>query len=167
MKIKQKQLFIYCLVIGLILVLTIVMPACSPKSTTTTTGTQTSSSNTMIITTTTTTTTKSSSLSKTTSTPKSTATLTSVGISPTNPPNLKLSFTQNFIATGNYSDGSTADVTSLVTWNSSDPAKAAFLSVSGGLLTGISQGNGITITATYQGMTSNAVNINVIGSGMP
>jgi uncharacterized protein YjdB len=55
----------------------------------------------------------------------------------------------------------------LVTWNSSDPAKAAFLSVSGGLLTGISLGNGITITATYQGMTSNAVNINVIGSGMP
>ena len=165
MKIKRKQLFGYCLLIGLILVLTIVMPACSPKSTTTTAGTQASSSNTMIITTTTTT--KSSSLSKTTSTPKSTATLTSVGISPTNPPNLKLSFTQNFIATGNYSDGSTADVTSLVTWNSSDPAKAAFLSVSGGLLTGISLGNGITITATYQGMTSNAVNINVIGSGMP
>ena len=166
MKIKRKQLFGYCLLIGLILVLTIVMPACSPKSTTTTAGTQASSSNTMIITTTTTTT-KSSSLSKTTSTPKSTAALTSVGISPINPPNLKLSFTQNFVATGNYSDGSTADVTSLVTWNSSDPAKAAFLSVSGGLLTGISLGNGITITATYQGMTSNAVNINVIGSGMP
>ena len=165
MKIKRKQLFGYCLLIGLILVLTIVMPACSPKSTTTTAGTQASSSNTMIITTTTTT--KSSSLSKTTSTPKSTVALTSVGISPINPPNLKLSFTQNFVATGNYSDGSTADVTSLVTWNSSDPAKAAFLSVSGGLLTGISQGNGITITATFQGMTSNAVNINVIGSGMP
>ena len=166
MKIKRKQLFGYCLLIGLILVLTIVMPACSPKSTTTTAGTQASSSNTMIITTTTTTT-KSSSLSKTTSTPKSTVALTSVGISPINPPNLKLSFTQNFVATGNYSDGSTADVTSLVTWNSSDPAKAAFLSVSGGLLTGISLGNGITITATFQGMTSNAVNINVIGSGMP
>ena len=165
MKIKRKQLFGYCLLIGLILVLTIVMPACSPKSTTTTAGTQASSSNTMIITTTTTT--KSSSLSKTTSTPKSTVALTSVGISPINPPNLKLSFTQNFVATGNYSDGSTADVTSLVTWNSSDPAKAAFLSVSGGLLTGISLGNGITITATFQGMTSNAVNINVIGSGMP
>jgi len=165
MKIKRKQLFGYCLLIGLILVLTIVMPACSPKSTTTTAGTQASSSNTMIITPTTTT--KSSSLSKTTSTPKSTVALTSVGISPINPPNLKLSFTQNFVATGNYSDGSTADVTSLVTWNSSDPAKAAFLSVSGGLLTGISLGNGITITATFQGMTSNAVNINVIGSGMP
>jgi len=29
-------------------------------------------------------------------------------------------FTQNFVATGTYSDGSTADVSSLVTWHSSD-----------------------------------------------
>jgi uncharacterized protein YjdB len=55
----------------------------------------------------------------------------------------------------------------LVTWNSSDTTKAEFINPNGGLLTGVSLGSGITITATYQGMTSNTVNINVVGSGMP
>ena len=161
MKIKSMRLYGFCLVIGMITLLTLALSACSSGSSSTSvvTSSSNSSTTTEIISTTTKTTT---SYSKTTTTGKVTATLTSIAISPTSPPNLKLGFTQNFIATGNYSDGSTADVTSLVTWNSSDPAKAAFLSVSGGLLTGISQGNGITITATYQGMTTNSVSITTI-----
>jgi trimeric autotransporter adhesin len=165
MKIKQLQLLGYCLVIGLVIILTMGLSACgSSKSPSTTTETQDSSSNTMI--TTTTTTTKSSSSSKTTTTPKSTAALTSIAISPASPPNLKLSFTQNLIATGTYSDGSNADLSPVVTWHSSDPTIAAFTQPSGGLLQAMSLGTS-TITATYQGMTSNSVTITVIGSGLP
>jgi uncharacterized protein YjdB len=54
----------------------------------------------------------------------------------------------------------------VVTWHSSDPTIAAFTQPSGGLLQAMSQGTS-TITATYQGMTSNSVTITVIGSGLP
>ncbi len=53
------------------------------------------------------------------------------------------------IATGTYSDGATADLTSNVTWTSSAPAVATVssLALSAGLVTGVSQGSA-TITAT-------------------
>jgi hypothetical protein len=88
-------------------------------------------------------------------------TLTSIAISPTNPPNLKLGFTQIFTATGTYSDGSTADVSSIVKWSSSDSTIGAFTQPSGGLLTVMTTGT-VSITATYQGMTTNSVSITVI-----
>jgi|GEM_PF-1567730 hypothetical protein len=167
MKIKQLKSLGHCLVIGLIIILTMVLSACgSSKSPSTTTETQASSSNTIITTTTTTTTTKSSPSSKTTTT-KVTATLVSIAITPNPAPNLKLGPTTiTFIATGTYSDGSTADISSSVKWTSSDPTIAEFTQPSGGQLTGIKVGS-ITITVTLSGITSQPLNVTVIGSALP
>jgi len=160
MKIKTMRLSGFCLVIGLITLLTLAMSACSSGSSSTNvvTSSSNSSTTTEINATTTKTTTSSS---KTTTTGKVTATLTSIAISPTNPPNLKLGFTQNFVATGTYSDGSTADVSPLVSWHSSDTTVAAFTQPSGGLLEAMAIGTAV-ITATYQGMTTNSVSITTI-----
>ena len=159
MKIKLIRLSGYWAVIGLIVASTMVLSACGSTATSsTTTQPPLSDSST---TTATNTITSTSKATKTTATGKVTATLTSVAISPTSPPSLKLGFTQNFVATGTYSDGSTADVSSLVTWHSSDATIAAFTQPEGGLLTAMTTGT-VSITATYQGMTTNQVNITVI-----
>jgi homogentisate 1,2-dioxygenase len=159
MKIKLIRLSGYWAVIGLIVASTMVLSACGSTATSsTTTQPPLSDSST---TTATNTITSTSKATKTTTTGKVTATLTSVAISPTSPPSLKLGFTQNFVATGTYSDGSTADVSSLVTWHSSDATIAAFTQPEGGLLTAMTTGT-VSITATYQGMTTNQVNITVI-----
>jgi len=152
MKIKLIRLSGYWAVIGLIVASTMVLSACGSTATSSTTTQPPSSTNTI---------TSTSKATKTTTTGKVTATLTSVAISPTSPPSLKLGFTQNFVATGTYSDGSTADVSSLVTWHSSDATIAAFTQPEGGLLTAMTTGT-VSITATYQGMTTNQVNITVI-----
>jgi homogentisate 1,2-dioxygenase len=159
MKIKLIRLSGYWAVIGLIVASTMVLSACGSTATSSTT-TQPPSSDSST-TTATNTITSTSKATKTTTTGKVTATLTSVAISPTSPPSLKLGFTQNFVATGTYSDGSTADVSSLVTWHSSDATIAAFTQPEGGLLTAMTTGT-VSITATYQGMTTNQVNITVI-----
>jgi uncharacterized protein YjeT (DUF2065 family) len=92
---------------------------------------------------------------------KITTTLTSIVISPTNPPNRKLSFTQNFIATGYYPNGASADLSSLVTWESEDATIAAFIQPKSGMLNAISVGT-VRITASYEGISSRAVNVTVI-----
>jgi Bacterial Ig-like domain (group 2) len=97
-------------------------------------------------------------------TTQTTEAIISLAISPVTPANLKLGFTQNFYATALYPSGATADVTSQVTWNSSDKTVADFTQLSGGLLTGLATGN-VTVSAQYQGLTSNSVNITVTGSG--
>ncbi|MFY9813121.1 MAG: hypothetical protein WAK43_03125, partial [Dehalococcoidales bacterium] len=132
MKVDKIQLIGSCLAIGLVLVLT--MSACSSSSTAvTTTTSQAASSNTMASGNTTVKTTSSSSSSKTTTTGKVTAALVSIAITPNQPYNLELgASTITFIATGTYSDGSTADISSLATWHSSDPTIAEFDQLSGG-----------------------------------
>src|ERR1700733_8883378 len=67
--------------------------------------------------------------------------------------NLAIGVTQQFTATGNYNDGSTANVTSLATWTSSSPAVAAINST--GLATGIVAGSS-TIRASLSGFSSTA-----------
>ncbi len=59
------------------------------------------------------------------------------------------------LATGLYSDGSTADITASVTWSSSAPAIASVSNLLGslGLVTGNTVGDA-TLTATYQGKSS-------------
>ena len=59
--------------------------------------------------------------SNTTST--STATLTSIAVTPANPI-IAPGATQQFTATGTYSDGTTQDITTSVTWSSSDTTDA-------------------------------------------
>lgn len=98
-------------------------------------------------------------------TTQTTEAIISLAISPVTPANLKQGFTQNFYATALYASGATADITSQVTWSSSDKTVADFTQLSGGLLTGLAVGN-VTVSAQYQGLTSNSVSITVTGSGM-
>ena len=66
--------------------------------------------------------------------------------------------TQQFIATGSFDDGSTADLTSTATWASSYSAVATV--DASGLATGIAAGT-TGITATQDGFTSNAASLEV------
>jgi hypothetical protein len=70
--------------------------------------------------------------------------------------------TKQITAIATYSDGSSRDVTSEVTWSSSDPGKATIDAT--GLATGIAVGD-VTITAALDGVTSSAT-LSVIPSGI-
>ncbi len=71
-------------------------------------------------------------------------TITSIAINPSNT-TLSSGSTQQFSATATYSDGTTGDVTSSVSWTSSNTAVASI--TSGGFVTAVSTGT-TTITAT-------------------
>jgi hypothetical protein len=73
-----------------------------------------------------------------------TATLNSITVTPANP-SIKAGSTQQFKATGTYSDNSTQDITSQVSWSSSNTAVATINGA--GLASGIAGGS-TTITAT-------------------
>ena len=83
-------------------------------------------------------------------------TLASIAITPTAPANLTMTVTQQFKATGTYSTGPTADITSQVTWNSSNPAVAPISPT--GLAVGMTAGT-TNITATFSGVISSAVTL--------
>ena len=85
--------------------------------------------------------------------------LSKIVIAPTSPVNLNMGSARNFIATGTYSDHSAADISSKVTWISSNMNVATISS--GGLVSGVSTGN-TNITATLDGITSLPVNLSVI-----
>ena len=70
--------------------------------------------------------------------------LTSIVVSPANP-SLALGDTQPFTATGTYSDGSTQDISSAVTWTSSVPSVA---SLNAGLATGARGGTSTIMAAS-------------------
>src|SRR5260221_8904204 len=89
-----------------------------------------------------------------------TKTLTSIAVTPATPANLKVGATQQFTATGTYSDSSTADITTTVTWASGTTATAT-ITVSGGLATGVARGT-TQITATMGTVTSPGVTLTVI-----
>ncbi|WP_207385576.1 Ig-like domain-containing protein, partial [Legionella gratiana] len=96
------------------------------------------------------------SVSGTTNLAVTNATLVSIEITPPNPQIAKGS-TQQFTATGTYSDSSTQNLTSSVTWTSSDTAIATISNVSGsnGQATGASSGT-TTITATSGSVSGSA-----------
>jgi urocanate hydratase len=75
------------------------------------------------------------------------ATLVSIAVTPTNP-SIPNGTAEQFTATGTYSDGTTQNLTSAVSWGSSTPATASVSNASGsnGLATGVAQGS-TTITA--------------------
>src|SRR5674476_62161 len=68
---------------------------------------------------------------------------------------VQMGLTQPFVATGTYSNGSTADISTTVAWTSGSPAVATVLSGTG-VATGVSAGNA-TITATSGRMSSSAI----------
>ena len=84
--------------------------------------------------------------------------LSSIAVTPSSPNNLPVGANQQFTATGNYSDGSNADITSVVTWVS-DPPSTATVS-SSGLVTGRAGGTA-NISATLDGVTSAGVTLTV------
>ena len=83
------------------------------------------------------------------------ATLSSMIVTPAvvNPSSLPVGVGQQFVALGNYSDGTSHDITTLVTWSSSDGTKATI--VSSGVATGVGVGT-TTITATSGGVSGHA-----------
>jgi len=80
------------------------------------------------------------------------ATLKSIALIPSNP-TLSAGATQQFTATGSYSDGSTQNITSQVAWKSSNTAVATI--AAGGLATAVASGS-TTISATSAGVTGSS-----------
>jgi 6-phosphogluconolactonase (cycloisomerase 2 family)/uncharacterized protein YjdB len=81
------------------------------------------------------------------------ATLTGITITPPNS-GIASGTSKQLTATGDFSDGTTQNLTALVTWTSSDPSLAAVSNAVGsrGLVTGTGVGNA-TITATLDGVS--------------
>jgi trimeric autotransporter adhesin len=81
------------------------------------------------------------------------ATLTRIDITPPSSA-IAAGTTQAFTATGVYSDNSTQDLTTVVTWDSSNSGVATVSNADGsrGLATGVAQGSA-TISAAYSGVT--------------
>lgn len=92
-------------------------------------------------------------------TPPPAPTLTSIAISPT-ATIIKKAATTSYTATGTYSDGTTANITSTVTWASSNSSTVATISAAG-VATGLAAGT-TTITASYGGKTSPDAALTVI-----
>ena len=80
-------------------------------------------------------------------------------VTPDQPPDLPVGSTQQFTAIATFSDKSTENISSQVTWKSSN-TKAAIIS-SAGLATGMTSGT-TNITATISGITSLSRTLNVI-----
>ena len=83
------------------------------------------------------------------------ATLTAIGIQPTNP-SIAKGTTQQFTAIGTYTDTSTLDITTQVTWGSNNAAVGPISNAVGsqGLATGLSGPGDATISATLSGITT-------------
>ncbi|TGK01205.1 hypothetical protein EHQ53_09210 [Leptospira langatensis] len=89
------------------------------------------------------------------------AKLVSIAVTPTNPSVAK-GLTKSFTATGTYTDATTQDLTTQVTWTSSDTSKATISNVSGseGIATGAAVGTS-NITATLGTISSAASTLTV------
>jgi GH18 family chitinase len=85
-------------------------------------------------------------------------TLSSIAVTPNPPSHLKVGSTQQFTATGTYNDSSQSNITSSVTWTSSNTSVATM--AAGGLATGVAAGT-TSITANMSGVTSPGVTLTV------
>ncbi len=95
-------------------------------------------------------------------------TLESIAVQPAAPVPLTVGGTQQFFATGTFSDSSTLDLTTTTTWTSSDPAVASISNSTGseGLATGVSLGSTqVTATDPSTGIVSPAVTLEVTDGG--
>jgi len=81
------------------------------------------------------------------------ANLVSISLSPA-ASSIPVNTSQQFTATGTYSDGSSADLTSLVTWNSSTTATAIVSVI--GLLTAVAAGS-TNISASFAGVSQSTL----------
>src|SRR5207245_1355681 len=83
----------------------------------------------------------------------SSATLQSIAVTPANP-SVPKGLTQQFTATGTYSDNTTQDLTTQVTWASATPAVATINTT--GLATAVDLGSSV-ISASLTGVTGSTV----------
>jgi len=85
------------------------------------------------------------------------AVLESVQVTPTNP-SIPRGTTQQFIATGTYSDNTTQNVTDLATWSSQTATTATISNAAGshGRATGVAAGTSV-ITATFDGFSGSTL----------
>jgi len=90
-------------------------------------------------------------------------TLSSIDVTPASA-SITVNGTQQFTATGRYSDGSTQDITSSAAWSSSNALVASISS--SGLATGTGIGTAY-ITATLAGIPSNEARLDVTSSSTP
>ncbi len=93
--------------------------------------------------------------------PGSEATLVSIAVTPASPSSLTVGHTQQFTATGTYSNNSTPNITTSVTWDSSNDAVATISTT--GLATGVAPGS-VLITATLSGISNSPLTLVVIAS---
>jgi 6-phosphogluconolactonase (cycloisomerase 2 family) len=92
------------------------------------------------------------------------ATLVSIDVTPaTATIRIGATHAQQYTATGHYSDLTTPDITTLVTWNSATAATATISNAAGtkGLATGLAPGT-TTITAALNTITSNSATLTVV-----
>lgn len=95
-------------------------------------------------------------------------TLTSIEVTPANA-SVPLGRSQQYTATGTFSDASTEDLTTQVTWLSSDDAIATISNAAGskGLAQTVTQGGPITITATHPGtLVAGSTNLTVSAAAL-
>ncbi len=88
----------------------------------------------------------------------SAATLVSIAITPSVPTSFAKGTTEQFTATGTFSDGSTQDLSSGVAWTTSNPA--VYTVDTHGLATGAGTGSA-TLTAAYQGRSVTTPSVQV------
>jgi hypothetical protein len=89
------------------------------------------------------------------------APLVSIAVTPTNDPTVNVGGTQQFTATGTYQDNSTQNITTQVTWSSSNTTAVAINS--GGLATGEATGSSM-ISASLSGINSPSESLTVAAS---
>ncbi len=89
------------------------------------------------------------------------AVLNSIAVTPSGP-SLATGMTQQFIASGTYSDGTIRDITASATWASSNSQVAIVSNATGskGMATALSQGTTL-VTARFGGITSQAITLTV------
>lgn len=133
MKSNKIQLIGYILIIGLI-ALTLVMAGCASARTTTSVSTPTASAASLL-------------------------TIVSYTVAPGSPTNLEVGSTQQFVAVATYSNGTTKDISSEVTWTSSNASMATISN--SGLATGLAAGT-TDIKAAMAGATSPAIILSVV-----
>lgn len=85
--------------------------------------------------------------------------LQSIAVTPASPAHLKVGATQQFTATGTFTDSSTSDISATVTWASGTMATATISPA--GLATGVAAGT-TSITATLGSVVSPGVTLTVI-----
>jgi len=92
------------------------------------------------------------------------AVLQSIAVTPAGPVTILPSQTQQFVATGTYSDASTQMITSSVTWSSSAASVASFSVATPGLATAVAAGGSLTLFASSPGAWGNRLIVSVTPS---